>query len=58
LAKLQFDEANPRITRLELSAAAGQTLATSQFPAINLEMLLASVQPATTPTAAPAPAVT
>jgi hypothetical protein len=38
--KLQVDGALRRITKLELSATAGQTLATSPPPAINLEMLL------------------
>jgi hypothetical protein len=56
VVKLQIDGATPRITKLELTAATGQTLATSQLPAINLEMLLASVQPATTPHVTPTPA--
>jgi hypothetical protein len=47
----------PRITKLELTAATGQTLATSRLPAIDLERLLASVQPATTPHVTPALAV-
>jgi hypothetical protein len=57
VVKLQIDGNTPRITKLELTAAAGATLATSQLPAINLEMLLASVQPAITPYPTPTPAI-
>src|SRR4051794_28971212 len=58
VVKLQVDGATPRITKLELTAASGQTLATSQLPAINLEMLLASVQSATAAPITPTPAAT
>jgi hypothetical protein len=49
---LEVNGATPRITKLELTAGEGASLSTEQLPAINLEMLLASVLPAAASTAA------
>lgn len=54
VVNLQLDNGRPTITGLHLVALDSTGLSANQLPAINLELLLAAIMPATTP-ATPAP---
>lgn len=55
VVNLQLDNGQPTITGLHLVALDNTGLSTNRLPAINLELLLAAITPATTPSAPAAP---